>query len=162
MKCVDAAVVRNLPALRDARSWICGGIVGGESLEKRIRDTAFRLAGDQRGVERLRFGAVENDEVSALTAALAGAKENADDGGKSESVSCGSQVADSKNPQGEVSFFCTGAGDGLCFASGEVAGLAGAALVAGKAVGLAEGDAPGAGMLINFCCTALLATDCLE
>ena len=80
---IDAAIRRNVPALRHAGLRRGRGVKRREALEERVRDAAIGLAGDQRGVDRLGFRAIEKNEVRAIQRApAAGEREGADEEGK--------------------------------------------------------------------------------
>lgn len=58
-----------------------------KAVEKGITDPTVELAGDDRGINRFRFGAVQNDEVGSFIAGVAAGQAQygqADDGPRSE------------------------------------------------------------------------------
>ena len=75
---VDAGVRGDFPGLGDAGDDLAVLVEGGEALEEGVGDAALGLAGDDRGVEGFRLGAVEEDEVCAVAGALAGGEKEGD------------------------------------------------------------------------------------
>ena len=68
VECVGSAIRRDLPALRDTRHSLSILILGTESFKEGIDYTPLWLAGDDRWVERLRFGAIDENQVCPLAA----------------------------------------------------------------------------------------------
>src|SRR5437899_10525824 len=84
MKRVNPRVRRNVPAFRDAGDGMqIDGIFGDETFEQREDDVMFGDAGDDMGVEVLRFGAVAEVKdlltISRLDTRLAFAAAGKDD-----------------------------------------------------------------------------------
>jgi hypothetical protein len=85
VKGVNQSIRRDLPAFGDTGLRRAGLVKGDESLEERVSDAAFRLTGDQRRIDRLRLGSIEEDEVGAVHRTLAADEEGKRGGESAES-----------------------------------------------------------------------------
>ena len=68
------AIRRNLPPFGNSRHRLSILVVGAETFEEGIDDSALRLAGDDGWIERLWLGSVHENQIRALPVPLAACK----------------------------------------------------------------------------------------
>ena len=83
MEGVGQSIGRDLPGGGDTGTTPAVTIEAEEPLEEGVDDSPLRLTGDQRGIERFRFGTVDKDEIGTLmTRPTPCKKENRDEGAR--------------------------------------------------------------------------------